>query len=289
MPLTPITEILQDARRRGYGVGCFNCLSLEMARGILKAAESLDSPVILSHAQVHNKIVPLDLIGPLLADQARRAKVPVAVMLDHGLDFDTVVQAMKSGFNSVMIDASRFPLEENIQITKELVRVAHALDIAVEGEIGCVSRPEGANAEGNDDASLMDDTDLYTNPQDAARYVRETGVDLLAIAFGTAHGVYLKKPVLDFQRVAQISSRIGAPLVMHGSSGLSDEDFQKAVASGITKINYYTNMAYDVAQAVLERSKKADNVFYHDLLTWGMEEYERNAHMVIGKFIARRK
>lgn len=271
MPIVPMSALLCRAKEEKYAVGCFNSIDLAMTRGIIQAAEAENSPVILCHAEVHFMYTPLASVMPILLEEAGNAKVPVALLLDHGKEFQAMVRAMHLGMNSIMFDGSELDYESNVAQTKGIVRIAHALDVAVEGEIGRVVRPANGGADGSDDAALVDREDLYTDPDEAAAYVRATGIDALACAFGTVHGVYRKEPRLDFTRLRAIANKTGVPIVMHGGSGLSREDFQKAIQNGVTKINYYTNLALYVGRQIQARLEGADEPFYHHITVWAQQ------------------
>ncbi len=278
MPIQSMKTILEDAQKKGYAVGCYNAINLEMIRGVLEAAEEENSPVILCHAEVHFKFTPLEMIAPILVHEAARAKVPVALLLDHGQSFDAIMQAMHLGFNAVMYDGSSLKYEENAANTKEIVKIARALGVSVEAELGHVTRPKSGGAEGDEDDHVTEDTTLYTNPDDARRFVQETGADALAVAIGTVHGVYLKKPKLDLKRLAMIRDRVKLPLVLHGGSGLSEEDFKSAIENGICKINYYTGMALRAADRIGQSFKEpTDKVYYHNLMMSAIDACREDA------------
>ncbi len=243
--LVTLKELLDQAKEEKKAVGAFNGTTLEAIRGIIQAAEELDTPVILQHAQSHDDIIDLEEIGPIMLYYAERAKVPVALHLDHGSSFERCVQALRLGFTSVMYDASAKSFEENVEETKEIVKIAHAVGASVEAELGHiftseVVHGEGGESDSKDDYENLDD--IYTDPQVAKEFVEKTGVDCLAVAFGTTHGVYLTEPKLDLPRVARIREAANVPLVMHGGSGVSDEDYKVAIENGICKVNYYTYM-----------------------------------------------
>ncbi|WP_018751953.1 class II fructose-bisphosphate aldolase [Paenibacillus sanguinis] len=273
MSLVSLKELMQDAEARSYAVGAYNVINLEMIRGIIAGAEQAKSPVILSFAEVHIPLVPLEVIGPIILDAARRAKVPVAVHLDHGQDHTILIRAMKLGFSSVMFDGALLPLEENIRQTNEISKVAKALGVSVEAELGQILRPEGGGAE--EEMEEYDSDDIYTNPEEARKFIEHTDIDALAVAYGTAHGVYLKEPVLDFDRLKLIKDITGMPLVMHGGSGLDEAAYVKSIQCGIRKLNYYSNMAYEVANTIqskltVNRTQNKKN-YYHDISKWAME------------------
>ena len=284
MSIVSMSDILAEAKSKGIAVGCFNCLDFSMARGIIRAAEDENTPVILCHAEVHFKYVPLESAIPILLEEASRAKIPVALLLDHGKDYNSIVKALHLGINSIMFDGSELGYEDNINQTKEIVKIAHALDATVEGELGRVVRPADAGADGSDDASLTGDSSLYTDPDQAADFVKKTGVDALACAFGTVHGVYRNEPKLDFPRLKDIADKTGVPIVMHGGSGLSKEDIHEAIKNGVVKINYYTNLALYVGNEIKRRVKETEEPFYHNIMVWAQEAVYEDTRKAIGLF-----
>lgn len=284
MPLVSMQEILKDAKEKGYAVGSFNSIDLQMARGVVEAAEAEHAPVILCHAELHFKYTPLEKAANVLVHEAKMAKVPVAVLLDHGQSFESAVKAIYAGFNAVMIDGSQLSYTENVRMTKEVVKVAHLLGAAVEGELGRVARPKSGGAEGDEEDSIIRDTSLYTDPNMAADFTAKTGIDALACSFGTVHGVYLEKPALDFARLNQIADLTGVPIVMHGGSGLSPGDFSDSIQNGVCKINYYTNMALSTAEYVKEKLLHQERAFYHDICRWSIEAIREDISAVIRLF-----
>ena len=240
--LVTLRELLPQARRAQYAVGLFNTVNLEMAMGVLAAAEEARAPVIIGTAEILLPYAPLEVLAGLLLPMARRATVPVAVHFDHGLTVENTIKAMELGFSSVMFDVSTLPVEENIQAVRAMTERAHGRGVSVEAELGHVG-----------DAQLQDaGEDCFTQPEEAARFAEETGVDALAVAFGTAHGAYKRQPRLDFDRLAQIARITPTPLVMHGGSGLSEPDFKRAVAEGVTKINIFTDINCACEKAAAE-------------------------------------
>lgn len=236
-------EILLDAQKRGYAVGAFNVNNMEIIQAIIEAAEETNSPVILQASQGGIKYAGVEYIAELGKLAARNAKVPVAVHLDHGTDFDQVMLCIRHGFSSVMIDGSRFPLDENIEFTKKVTEIAHAVGVSVEAELGKIG--------GTEDHITVDEKDAtFTDPMEAKKFVEETGVDFLAIAVGTAHGVYKGEPKLDFDRISEIRNTIDVPLVLHGSSGVPYEALKKAISLGICKINIDTDVRIAFANGV---------------------------------------
>ena len=229
--LVNFKEVLADAKKNNYGVGLFNTVNLEMAKGVLAAAEELRAPVIIGSAEVLLNCSELQELADMLKPMAERASVPVVLHLDHGLTEARVKEAIKLGFTSVMYDCSSKPYDENKKFLADIVKLAHANNITVEGELGHV----GSNANSADH-------NIYTDPIQAKEFAEETGVDALAVAIGTAHGVYKEKPVLDIQRLREIASVVDVPLVLHGGSGLTDDDFRNVIANGISKVNIFTDI-----------------------------------------------
>ncbi|SJZ88225.1 class II fructose-bisphosphate aldolase [Garciella nitratireducens] len=271
MTLVNTKKILEEARIKKYAIGAFNVTTLEAIRGIIAAAEQEKSPVIMEFAQAHEKFVPLKTIGPIMVQAAKDAKVPVAVHFDHGTDFQLILQALKMGFTSVMIDGAALPYEENVKKTQKVVEVAHALGATVEAELGRVE----------DSGSFQcQEEDLYTNPKMAIDFEKQTGIDLLAVSFGTAHGLYIEKPCLDFERLKEISQSVSIPLVMHGGSGLLREEYQESISKGICKINYYSDLAHlvakEVAKRLMEAEKLGKEIYIHDISTWSIEIIQRD-------------
>ena len=231
--LANLNDVLKDAQRGHYAVGLFNTTDTDMLEAVITAAEEMHSPVIIGTAEILLPYGELDLISPSLVEAAKRASVPVVVHYDHGLTFERCMQALKLGYTSVMFDGSAGDPETNIRDTANVVRIAHAFGATVEGEIGHVGQ-----AASNDNAV----SDQYTTPEEAEEFVAKTGVDALAVAIGTAHGAYKTKPCLDIERLTAIRARIDTPLVLHGGSGLSDDDFRNIIREGIAKVNIFTDL-----------------------------------------------
>lgn len=243
MPLVDLKTVLRHAQDHAYAVGSFNITGLDMIEPILDAAMELGSPVILSIAEVHLPYVDLEEACFTAAAKAAKAPVPVVLHLDHGLSFTTIMRAIRFGCTSVMFDGSTLPYEENLRQTQEIVKIAHAAGVSVEAELGHVG-----GGEGTDEASTADPS-LFTDPGQAQDYVSRTGIDALAPAFGTVHGFYRGEPQLDFKRLETIRDLVGVPLVMHGGSGISDQDYRQAIAKGICKVNVFTNFSVAGVQA----------------------------------------
>ncbi len=243
--LVTLEEILKDAEEKKYGVGLFNMLNLEMARGIIEAAEKERSPLILGVAEVHLPYIPFEYASLIMTKIARDTDIPVCLHFDHGTDYSKILSAIKAGFTSVMYDGSALPYEENIRNTREISRVAHALGCSVEAELGHVGGAEGGADDGHEAQ--------YTNVDQVNDFIRRADIDALAVAIGTAHGQYKSKPKLDIGRLKDIYNISEKPLVLHGGSGLSDDDFKNTIANGIRKVNICTEMciaahkAYTVA------------------------------------------
>ncbi len=244
-----LTTLLKNARLRSQAIGAFNTPNLESLKAVIGAAEALNQPVIIMHAQIHESLIPLEVIGPAMVALADQACVSVCVHLDHGTDLNYLKRAMALGFTSVMYDGSSLPYENNLANTRAVVDYAHLHSVSVEAELGRVLRPEGGGDSDPAEAELTP-AECYTDPVQASAFVAATGVDALAIAFGTAHGLYEAEPCLDFARIAAIHQCVDVPLVMHGGSGVSDSDFRQAIDAGITKINYFTYMSLAGGQAV---------------------------------------
>lgn len=245
--LVTMNEILPQAKKGHYAVGLFNAVTLELAQGIIAAAEETGSPVIFGTAEVLLPYNSLEDLAMILIPMAKRAKVPVVVHLDHGLNKETCLKALKLGFSSIMYDCSTDTYENNCARVKEMADIAHSYGASIEGEIGHIGGAEGAvTAE-----QQMDASKFYTTPEEAKDFVERTGVDALAIAVGTAHGAYKLPPKLDFDRIKKIANTVSTPLVLHGGSGLTDEDFRKCIEMGISKVNIFTDINVAAVAAAL--------------------------------------
>lgn len=275
--LVTLTEVMKDAVKNGYAVGAFNVCNLESAMAIIGAAEETGKGVILNYAGVHSPLITIDIIAPIMLQFAKKATVPVCVHLDHGASIEECIKAIQLGFTSVMIDASGSDYEGNVATTAEVVRLAHSVGVTVEAELGHIFVSDNGVGEAPKKIETVENTnvdDMYTDPDMAKDFVTRTGVDALAIAFGTSHGIYTKKPVLDLDRITAIKNKIDIPFVMHGGSGLSKEEFQTAVRNGVRKINYYTYMTLAGGKAVkeaMDKMSKEENIFFHDIPLIGIE------------------
>lgn len=240
MPMVNMKDMLRHAYDNKYAVGAFDVVNLDFVQGVVNAAERTRSPVILSVAESHFGCFDFALLMAAVEAAANRASVPVSIHLDHGAGVDTAVEAIRLGCNGVMVDASDRPLQENIELTRSVVDMAHACGVPVEGELGYVPGVEG------EDAQRHPGEVRYTTVDEARSYLRETGVDFLAVSVGTVHGRMRGRPRLDFQRLRDIDTALGIPLVIHGGTGLADEQFRQLIENGVSKINYYTALS-DVA------------------------------------------
>ena len=271
--LVNLKEILEIAEKEKIAIGSFNTPNLTSLQAVISAAQELNQPVIIMHAQIHEEmgLCNMDEIAPIMVMFAKNAKVPVCVHLDHGTDTDYVLHGLELGFTSVMYDGSTLDTEENIKNTIFTVKKASALGVSVEAEIGSMGAREGGGA---------GDASIYTDPDAAKMFVEKTGIDALACAFGTAHGFYASTPKLDFERLSKINSLIDVPIVMHGGSGVSNEDYREVISRGVRKVNYYTYMAKAGAAAL---SGKEYNQF-HDILTDARNAMCENVKAAISVF-----
>ncbi len=279
--LVNLKEILKIAEAEKTAIGMFNATGFDSLQAVVAAAEELNQPVIIAHAEVHNVYNDISMVGPAMVAVAKNAKVPVCVHLDHGTSLDMVYKALRLGFTSVMMDASALPYAENLRLTKMITEAAHAMDVSVEAELGRLVTGEAGSGENHAD---MKAEDFYTDPKEAQAFCGETGIDALAIAFGTAHGFYTAQPKLDFNVVKSVAEATGLPLVMHGGSGVSEEGFKKSIANGIRKINYYSYMSkagYTAAKALME---KGTTSYLHDVEYVGMQAMKEDVKKAIKVF-----
>lgn len=241
--LANLNDVLKPAKENHYAVGLFNTCSLEFAKGVLQAAEETQSPVIIGTGEVLLDIASLQELADMLIPMAERASVPVVVHLDHGFTAECCKKALEVGFTSIMYDCSTDPYEVNLQKIEEMTKIAHAHGATIEAELGHVVF---------DESEKSDPSALYTDPQQALEFATRTGVDALAIAVGTAHGAYKLPPKLDFERIHQIADLVDCGLVLHGGSGLTEEDFRRAIQEGINKINIFTDINMAAAKAAYD-------------------------------------
>lgn len=275
--LVTLKEILKIAEERQIAVGSFNTPNLESLRAVIDAAEELDVPVIVQFAQCHEPWIALDTIGPIMVEQAKEAAVPVCVHLDHGETLEYLQQALDIGFTGIMYDGSVLPYEENLENTKKAVAMATKTGASVEAELGSMGKRESGAGDGSGEE---DDTKIYTDPVLAKQFVENSGIDALACSFGTTHGIYLTKPRLDFDVVKKVREQTaGIPVVMHGGSGVSKEDFHAGIRAGVRKVNYFTYMDKSGGNAAAEyvnSLKDGEPVFFSSVLAEAQKAMKEN-------------
>lgn len=243
--LVTLNEILTDAKAKKYAVGLFNTVNLEMAKGVISAAEEMNSPVIIGTAEVLLPYASLEELSYFLLPMAKKARVPVVLHFDHGLTKSKIIEAVNLGFSSVMYDCSVKSFDDNVAEVADIVKMGRRAGISVEAELGHVGANETDTAE---DTGAKDDS-IYTQTAQAKEFAERTNIDALAVAIGTAHGAYKSKPKLDVQRLKEISEAVKTPLVLHGGSGLSDDDYRNCIANGISKVNIFTDINCAAASA----------------------------------------
>lgn len=283
MSLVTLKEVLHKAEKEGYAVGSFNAVDVNLLRGLIAAAEEEKSPIIINLGQGQFRLTPPEIIAPVMVQMAKEASVPVVIHLDHGKDVETCVRALRLGFSSIMYDGSALPFEENLENTQLVVKMARHFGASVEAEIGKVGNTETGDEEEVQTAFDVDE-DQLTNPEEAIRFAQEAGVDALAVAFGTAHGLYNGEPKLDFERLHEISRQVSVPLVMHGGSGLHDSVYGDAISAGVSKINYFSNMSHGVGKeckAVLNRN---DEPYYHEVILCAVNATKEHAAHIMRTF-----
>lgn len=259
MPLVNMKDMLDHAHKNAYAVGAFDLVSLDFLQGIMQAAEAAQAPVILSLAESHFEYFDFELIMAATEKAAIRASVPVAIHLDHGMSLKSAVEAIRLGSNGVMVDASHLSFEENIEVSKSVVEMAHGCGVPVEGELGYVPGVEGEDAEKHPGEVQ------YTTVDQAREYLGQTGVDFLAVSIGTVHGRMKGEPVLDFERLGDINRALGIPLVIHGGTGLLESQYKELIENGVAKINYYTALSDKAGQVIKENAGIDDRLGYAQL------------------------
>ena len=283
--LVTLNEIMKIAEEREIAIGSFNTPNLESLEAIIRAAEELDLPVIIQFAQCHEPWIPLSLIGPIMVEAAKKAAVPVCVHLDHGETLEYLQQALDIGFTGIMYDGSTLSYEENLANTKQAVAMAKKTGASVEAELGSMGRRESG---AGDDTGADDETKIYTDPDQAAVFVKETGIDALACSFGTTHGIYLAEPKLDFDVVKNVRAKTDQiPVVMHGGSGVSREDYKKAIKAGTRKINYFTYMdkaGGNAAAAYVESVEDGEPLFFSSVFMAAREAMKENVKEAMKMF-----
>lgn len=273
MPLTTTVSMLRKAQEQGFAVGAFNVENMEMAQAIISAAEELGAPVILQTTPSTVRYAGTGMYAAMVAALAQEASVPVAMHLDHGDSFALCAQALRSGYTSVMIDGSKLPLEENIALTYKVSEMCSAVDVPVEGEIGRVGGKE-------DD---LESDGGYTIPEEAVRFEKESGLFSMAVGVGTAHGFYKEKPQLNKELITTLRGMLQAPMVLHGASGLSDEDVKDCIRRGICKVNFATELRAAYTEGV--KAVLAENPKTFDPKAYGKEARQRVKALVMERML----
>ena len=286
--LATLNEVLKIAEEKKIAIGSFNTPGLEALQAVIEAADELDLPVIIQFAQCHEPWIPLSIIGPIMVAAAKEAKVPVCVHLDHGETLEYLQQALTMGFTGIMYDGSVLSYEENLKNTKKAVEMAAKTGASVEAELGSMGRRESGSG---DDSGAEDETKIYTDPDQAASFVSDTGIDALACSFGTTHGIYLTEPKLDFDVVKNVRAKTsGIPVVMHGGSGVSGEDYKLAIEAGVRKVNYFTYMDKSGGNAVAEYLKTLEDkepVFFSSISMAARDAMKENVKSAMKMFANR--
>lgn len=282
--LVTLQEILAIAEEKKIAVGAFNTPNLDALRSVIDSAQELGLPVIVQHCQMHEELIPLDIIGPIMVEHAKKATVPVCVHLDHGEDLDYLERALKLGFTSVMYDGSTAPYQENLAATCAAVELAAKYNANVEAELGCMGKREFGDGDSDKTAGQK----IYTDPDLAKEFVKTAGIDALACSFGTTHGIYLTEPKLNFDIVKGVREKAdGIPVVMHGGSGVSREDYHKAIQAGVRKINYFTYMdksGGNAAAAYLSSLKAEEPVFFSSISMTARDAMKENVKAAMKMF-----
>ena len=283
--LETLNGVMNIAEERKIAIGSFNTPNLESLLSVIEAAEELQLPVIIQFAQCHEPWIPLSVIGPIMVEKARKATVPVCVHLDHGETLEYLQQALDLGFTAIMYDGSVLPYEENLSNTKKAVEMAAKTGASVEAELGSMGRRESG---AGDESGAEDETKIYTDPVQAGIFVKETGIDALACSFGTTHGIYLTEPKLDFDVVRGVRTQTGnIPVVMHGGSGVSREDYRKAIEAGVRKVNYFTYMDKSggaAAEKYLGTLKAGEPVFFSSIVEAARAAMKENVKTAMKMF-----
>lgn len=274
MSLVTSEKMLLDAREGDYAVGAFNVENMEMVKAVIAAAEELHAPVMLQTTPSTVKYGTLETFAAIVAAEAKKATIPVALHLDHGSSFELAVRAMKEGYTSIMIDGSHETFEDNIAVSKKVVEVARPNGIPVEAELGKV---------GGKEDDLEAEADTNTDPMQAKEFVERTGINSLAVAIGTAHGFYEGTPVLDKERLSEIRKVVSIPLVLHGASGLSDEDIKDCVKRGICKVNFATELRVAYTDGIKKVLEEKPDTF--DPKTFGKAGIENVKELVKNRML----
>ncbi len=279
--LVNLKDILAEAESVGYAIPCMNTPNMETLRALISAAEDLDTPIIIDHAEVHNSLIPIERIGPAMVEAAKKAKVPVCVHLDHGVSYTFLMKALEAGFSSIMFDCSALPFEENVKRVKEFTEFAHSRGITVEAELGVMaSAMEDTHAGEDAEKRILTNADIrkfFTDPEEAGEFAERTNCDALAVCFGTMHGIYAEPPVLDIDRVKAIRSAVkdDCRIVMHGASGVAFDQVQKAIDAGCSKVNYYSYMAKAATKFCADKIAETNGAIAYHELAEAASEYMR--------------
>lgn len=283
--IATLNEVMKIAEEKRIAIGSFNTPNLESLQAVIEAAAELELPVIIQFAQCHEPWIPLSVIGPIMVEAAKQAAVPVCVHLDHGETLDYLQQALDIGFTAIMYDGSVLSYEENLANTKKAVEMAARTGASVEAELGSMGRRESG---AGDETGADDETKIYTDPELAAVFVKETGIDALACSFGTTHGIYLTEPKLDFEVVKNVRRLTeGIPVVMHGGSGVSREDYRKAIEAGVRKVNYFTYMDKAGGSAAVEylgSLKEGEPIFFSSISMAARDAMKENVKAAMQQF-----
>jgi len=264
LSLVSFKEMLKFAKKGKYAVGCFNIVNMESLEACVEASVELNSPVILSIAQVHLPFINFERMVMVMQKCAQENAIPVVIMMDHAYDFETVKRAVNNGVNAVMYDISTFPLNQHIEKMKEIVEYCHSNNVFVEGELGYLSREIkswDAGAEKQLKTKYISGNKL-TSPEETSEYIIKTGVDALAVSIGNSHGLYTQTANINFDILTRLNEVSSVPLVLHGSSGISDEDLKEVIHRGINKINYYTGFSKAAVASI--RNFLAENPEWKD-------------------------
>ena len=276
--LCNLKEAARIAIAENSGLPAFNVFGYEDAAAVISAAERMNRPVVLMTNKVAVAHMGIPVLAGMLLEMARRSEVPTCVHLDHATELADIRQAVDSGYTSVMIDGSQLPFDENVAVTRAAVEIARPRGVSVEAEIGIVTGHEGK------EFHIEEPGAAYTDPELAARFVKDTGIDALVASVGTVHGFYATKPKLDFERIEKIKELTGLPLVMHGGSGISVEDTQRAIRCGIRKINYFSYMSNAGVRAVKELLAEKDVKYFHDRAGAAVDGMEKDVLSAMGMF-----
>lgn len=277
--LISLKEALEYGEKNNCGIAAINTPTFEMLLAAVRTAERHNIPLIVQHAEVHEPVNAIEDIGPVMVELAKRSSAPLVVHVDHGESFDYVKRGFDVGFNSAMIDASRLPYEDNLKVTKEVVALANEYGYGVEAELGVMPGREDGTQEGPADSPEA----LYTDPEMAEAFVRESGVTALACSFGTVHGLYKAEPKLNFELISELRERAGVPIVMHGASGLSEREYLECIDRGVRKINYYTyadKASFEAVQQFL--TDNPETFTFSPMTVAATEAVEQNLAQLVG-------